>query len=716
MAYQSLYRRYRPRRFAEVRGQEHVVKALRNAVRDDRVGHAYLFSGPRGTGKTTSARILAKVLNCTNPVDGEPCCVCDSCKAVEAGTSYDVHELDAASNNGVDSMRDLIEKASLGTPGRHKVYILDEVHMLSKAAEAALLKTLEEPPPHVVFVLATTDPQKVSETIRSRSQQLHFRLLPADTLEAHVRWLAADAGLTIDDAAVEAVVRLGGGSARDTISALEQVVAAGGVAPDAEPLDDLLEALIDTDPGRALAGAAAAVNAGRDARVLTEALLAQLRDGFLSIMAPDLVRLPDKAAARVADQGHRLGAAATVRAMEVLGEILVEMRHAPDPRVLLDVALVRLTSPMADTSAASLLARIERLERAVVGDGPLPAAAPRPSGDGPPAAGPARAAGAEAATASGLAARAAAAGARSAGAAGVSSSTAAATVPAATAAAASTDPPTIGRPPTSAAAPASPTSVASGSSASAAPGSPTSAEASALLATGSDRPAVEDAPDATPRPRAQLGARAKGPATAPSRPAATASAAPPGGVAPSPPATSADDATSSSSTTVPGERAVGAPNRDQLTLAWPDHILPKLKGMTKARYAAGRFLPGDDSGAAVLAFPNAPHRDACEALKGEVEQVLAAHFGQPVRLSLVVDGPTGADPRTSGDPASGTAGQRERDGTAGRLSEPDPGPPEEDIDLNDLVDAPADTGPTAIERVAQAFPGAKLLDDVVGGA
>src|SRR5207342_3906599 len=149
-----------------------------NAVRDDRVSHAYLFSGPRGTGKTSAARILAKVLNCENPVDGEPCCECASCLAVEAGTSFDVHELDAASNNGVDAMRDLIEKASLGTPGRHKVYILDEVHMLSKAAEATLLKTLEEPPPHVVFVLATTDPQKVSETIRSRTQHLQFHLLP----------------------------------------------------------------------------------------------------------------------------------------------------------------------------------------------------------------------------------------------------------------------------------------------------------------------------------------------------------------------------------------------------------------------------------------------------------------------------------------------------------------------------------------------------------
>src|SRR4051794_27381218 len=146
MATQSLYRRYRPRRFSEVKGQEHVVRALRNAVINQREGQAYLFSGPRGTGKTTSARILAKVLNCERPVDGEPCCECASCLAVEQGTSYDVHELDAASNNGVDAMRDLTERASLGTPGRHKVYILDEVHMLSKAAEAALLKTLEEPP------------------------------------------------------------------------------------------------------------------------------------------------------------------------------------------------------------------------------------------------------------------------------------------------------------------------------------------------------------------------------------------------------------------------------------------------------------------------------------------------------------------------------------------------------------------------------------------
>jgi DNA polymerase-3 subunit gamma/tau len=365
MATQSLYRRYRPRRFSELRGQEHVVRALRNAVINEREGQAYLFSGPRGTGKTTSARILAKVLNCERPVDGEPCCECESCIAVERGTSYDVHELDAASNNGVDAMRDLIEKASLGTPGRHKVYILDEVHMLSKPAEATLLKTLEEPPPHVVFVLATTDPQKVSDTIRSRTQHLQFHLLPMDVLEQHIRWLAADAGIEVSDAAVQAVLRQGGGSARDTISALEVVAASGGDAPEATPLDEFVEAFIEHDPGRALAVVAHAVVQGRDPRTLTEEIIRHLRDCFLALMAPELVQLPAEREAEVSSQAVRLGAASTVRAMERLGEMLVEMRHAPDPRLLLEVALVQLTHDAAGADLHSLMSRLERLEQAV---------------------------------------------------------------------------------------------------------------------------------------------------------------------------------------------------------------------------------------------------------------------------------------------------------------------------------------------------------------
>lgn len=388
MATQSLYRRYRPRRFSELKGQEHVVRALRNAVINHREGQAYLFSGPRGTGKTTSARILAKVLNCENAVDGEPCCECASCLAVEAGTSYDVHELDAASNNGVDAMRDLIEKTMLGTPGRHKVYILDEVHMLSKAAEAALLKTLEEPPPHVVFVLATTDPQKVSDTIRSRTQHLQFRLLPMDVLDEHVRWLIGDAGLEVDESAIEAVLRKGGGSARDTLSALELVASSGGMAPDETPLDEFVEALIEKDPGRVLAAAAASIRQGRDARTLTESLLGHLRDCFLCLMAPELVQLPAQRAEQVGELAERLGAAPCVRALETLGAILIEMRHSPDPRVLLEVALVKLANPHADTGTSALLARIEKLEQAVArGAGPGPAGTP--AGGAPVSAAPA---------------------------------------------------------------------------------------------------------------------------------------------------------------------------------------------------------------------------------------------------------------------------------------------------------------------------------------
>ncbi|HEY7627859.1 MAG TPA: DNA polymerase III subunit gamma/tau [Ilumatobacteraceae bacterium] len=365
MATQSLYRRYRPRRFSELRGQEHVVRALRNAVIHHREGQAYMFSGPRGTGKTSSARILAKVLNCERPVEGEPCCECDSCLAVERGTSYDVHELDAASNNGVDAMRDLIEKASLGTPGRHKVYILDEVHMLSKAAEAALLKTLEEPPPHVVFVLATTDPQRVSETIRSRTQHLQFHLLPMDVLEEHIRWMAGDAGIELSDTALQAVLRQGGGSARDTISALELVAASGGEAPELTPLDEFLEAFIERDPGRALAVVAHAIQQGGDPRTLTEEIIRHLRDCFLALMAPELVQLPAQREAEVTSQATRLGAAAIVRAMERLGEMLVEMRHAPDPRLLLEVALVQLTHDAAGSDVHTLMARLERLEQLV---------------------------------------------------------------------------------------------------------------------------------------------------------------------------------------------------------------------------------------------------------------------------------------------------------------------------------------------------------------
>jgi DNA polymerase-3 subunit gamma/tau len=378
MAVQSLYRRYRPRRFDELKGQEHVVRALQNAVINHREGQAYLFSGPRGTGKTSTARILAKVLNCEEPENGEPCGICNSCGAIDSGNSYDVLELDAASNNGVENMRDLIERSSLGNPGRHRVFILDEVHMLSKPAEAALLKTLEEPPPHVVFVLATTDPQKVSETIRSRTQHLQFHLLPMHDLDEHVRWVIQDANLKVSEAAIAQVLTQGGGSARDTLSALELVAAGGGEADEQLSPDEFVEAIIDRDPGRALGATAAAIQRGADPRMLAEEIVRQLRECFLSLMAPDLVQLPEQRKIQIAEQARRMGASTVVRAIEVLGEILIEMRHAPDARLLIEVALVKLTSVNNANDNSSLIARIERLEAGITRDASAPMVRPAP--------------------------------------------------------------------------------------------------------------------------------------------------------------------------------------------------------------------------------------------------------------------------------------------------------------------------------------------------
>ena len=255
--------------------------------------------------------------------------------------------------------------------------------MLSRAAEAALLKTLEEPPPHVVFVLATTDPQRISETIRSRTQHLQFHLLSADTLAEHVRWVAADAGLELTDAAIDVVLTQGGGSARDTLSALELMASTGGDVSDVIDLDEFVQAMIDHDPGRVLTAMAHAIGLGRDPRTLTEELIRHLRNGFLSLMAPELVQLPQHRVDEVAAQSQQLGAAALVRAIETLGSALVDMRHAPDPRILVEVALVQLTHGDAGGDLGALTARLERLEQAVKAGGGTTAAGQAPASPAP---------------------------------------------------------------------------------------------------------------------------------------------------------------------------------------------------------------------------------------------------------------------------------------------------------------------------------------------
>jgi len=350
----SLYRRFRPGRFEELRGQPHVVLALRSAVRDGRVAHAYLFSGPRGTGKTSTARILAKALDCANPVDGEPCGTCTSCVEITRGASPDVHELDAASNNGVEAMRELIAHAALATPGRWKVYIVDEVHMLSNAAANALLKTLEEPPGHVIFVLATTDPQKVPATIRSRTQHFEFRLLGTDVLAELLGDVNRQAGLSLDDASLSVAVRRGRGSARDALSALDQVAAAGSADDTRPELSAVLDAVAESDAGGALRAVAELHAAGWGSQQLASDLIDELRHSFLAALA----------SGSPTARAEGLGLPRLVRAIETIGRAQVDMRDAPDPRVVLEVALARLAYPEIDDSVAALADRVSRLERA----------------------------------------------------------------------------------------------------------------------------------------------------------------------------------------------------------------------------------------------------------------------------------------------------------------------------------------------------------------
>ena len=367
MEFTSLYRRYRPRCFADVKGQDHVVAALQNAIRLNRVFHAYLLSGPRGTGKTTAARILAKALNCEQVQDGEPCCECESCLSIDKGSSFDLHELDAASNNKVDDIRDLLSKVALGTPGRTKVYLLDEVHMLTSGAENALLKTLEEPPDHVIFVMATTEPHKVVETIRSRSQHLELNLLPTEQLRELLEEISKDAALEVGEEGLNQAIREAKGSARDALSALDKIVA-GGSRFFENSVDDLLDGIATRDSKKTLTAVNAVIATGKEPRLIGENLLSSLREAFLFSMGVPLEGLTEEEKAKIKNFTEKVTPALITRSLEILGLSLVDMRRSPDPRVDLEVALVKISSSQSssDSSAIDLLeSRITLLEETI---------------------------------------------------------------------------------------------------------------------------------------------------------------------------------------------------------------------------------------------------------------------------------------------------------------------------------------------------------------
>ncbi|WP_027717119.1 DNA polymerase III subunit gamma/tau [Desulfovirgula thermocuniculi] len=374
MGYQALYRRWRPQRFGEVVGQEHVVRTLKNALLSGRLAHAYLFCGPRGTGKTSTAKILAKALNCREREEAEPCNRCPNCRGITAGTSLDVVEIDAASHRGIDEVRELREKMRFSpVEAGYRVYIIDEVHMLTTEAFNALLKTLEEPPAHVLFVLATTEPHRVPLTILSRCQRFDFRPLTAAEIAGRLREVAAQAGVELEEGALLLIARAAGGSLRDALALLDQAAAYGNMVVTAEHVHRILgtveeeavreavRALVEGRADALLSQVAALAEEGKDLRLFAAGLVAHLRD-----------LLVERVCGGAGTGGVTLHKDQLLRALTILNRAEQEMKWATQPRIVLEVALVEATMVREVPSLYEVARRLEMLEERLKGGGSLP--------------------------------------------------------------------------------------------------------------------------------------------------------------------------------------------------------------------------------------------------------------------------------------------------------------------------------------------------------
>ena len=381
----ALYRKYRPSVFADVIGQEHVTVPLSNALESGRTHHAYLFSGPRGCGKTSSARIMARSLNCAKGPTPNPCGECQSCKDLVANGpgSLDVIELDAATHGLVDDARDLRDKAFFApVQSKYKIYIIDEAHQLGPGAANALLKVVEEPPPHVIFIFATTEPEKLISTIRSRTHHYPFRLVPPGILGEHLEKICAQEGVTVAKGVIPLVVRASGGSVRDALSVLGQLLAGAGpdgvsyeIAiqllgfTDGALLDDAVDALAARDGATLFKTVDRVIESGHDPRRFTSDLLERLRDlmivdALAATQANSILReIPEDQLERMVTQAKNLGAATLSRAADIAAEGLTQMRGATAPRLILELICGRILLPMGDSGDSGLLARLERLER-----------------------------------------------------------------------------------------------------------------------------------------------------------------------------------------------------------------------------------------------------------------------------------------------------------------------------------------------------------------
>lgn len=399
MAYLAFYRTFRPTTFDSVVRQEHIVKILTNQIETGKIGHAYLFCGPRGTGKTTLAKIFAKAINCEHPVNGSPCGKCPTCLALASGSALDISEIDAASNNGVDEMRDIREKVQYPpVNGKYKVYIIDEVHMLTQSAFNAVLKTLEEPPAHAVFILATTEPQKIPATILSRCMRFDFKLIPQPDLEKLIKNVYDKTGKAYEDEAVAAIARAGNGSARDSLSIADMCASYSqgkltyddvnkvlGKA-DFFAIAEIVAAVLSQEGGETLTATENVLSTGKGVGVLLRDLLAFLNNLAVVKMcrnAEEIVNLPKDKYEKLKEIAERAEGHTILRTTEILAKCEGDLRYAVDGRITLEAALIKAAMPSADYDIEALLARIEKLEREVA-DGvkvqieSRPAPAPQP--------------------------------------------------------------------------------------------------------------------------------------------------------------------------------------------------------------------------------------------------------------------------------------------------------------------------------------------------
>lgn len=692
----ALYRRYRPESFAEVIGQEHVTDPLQQALRNNRVNHAYLFSGPRGCGKTTSARILARCLNCEQGPTPTPCGECQSCQdlARNGPGSIDVIEIDAASHGGVDDARELREKAFFGpASSRYKIYIIDEAHMVTSAGFNALLKVVEEPPEHLKFIFATTEPEKVIGTIRSRTHHYPFRLVPPGTLRDYLGEVCQKEKIPVEDGVLPLVVRAGAGSVRDSMSVMDQLLAgaaADGVTyamatsllgyTDGSLLDSVVEAFATGDGAAAFEVVDRIIEGGNDPRRFVADLLERLRDLVILAAVPDAVEkglfdAPADVLERMRAQAGTFGAAELSRAADLVNEGLTEMRGATSPRLQLELICARVLLPAAYGDERSVMARLDRLERGVnfsgggaapaMGYVPGPEAHPggMPSGGAPvpPSSGPAAARAAARAGAPSGGPMGAAPGSGASGGAGGAGP---AGGPSVTAPAASGVP--------TGAAPGTGPGVGAGAPAAAGPGGgePAAAAQPTAPAPAPEAPAAAQAPAA--------GAPGAWPTAAPAgggrRPGGWPTAAPAGGGQPpqpqaapatpapaTPPAAAAAPAPTAPQPTPAPAPAAPVPGGLDPRMLWPN-ILEAVKNRRRFTWillSQNAQVVGFDGTTLQLGFVNAGARDnfASSGSEDVLRQSLSEQFNVQWRIEAVVD-PSGgsAPPPTGGSSGYGGGG------------------------------------------------------------